>query len=497
MDDRLGNIEAYFRKIHALDTAYGLFEWDISTIAPRAGVPVRAGLFAILAEESFAMGISPEMESNLKYLEENIDSLDSRHKAMARVARREFDAKRKIPPKLAGEFAELSSKAKAVWEKAKEENDYLSFAPVLKEIVEYQKRFVDLRGWEGHPYNTLLDDYDEGMNVDKLDSFFAQVQETVVPLVKAVASSSRQIDERLLFMQVDLQTQKKLSAFLMDKLGFDSSRGLISESAHPFTINFSANDVRITTNYNVQKPFTSVFAVMHETGHALYEQNVDPSLAGTFLENGANMSLHESQSRFYENLIGRSLSFWVHARDSIVEILGPDFEMFSALDFYESVNIAKPSLIRIYADELTYPLHIMARYEIEKEMIGDSADFGSLPDLWAEKYMKYLGIKPETDTEGILQDIHWSGGSFGYFPSYALGSAYAAQLKAAMSKELDFDRLVMQGNIAEITAWLKKNIHSYGKLLTPDELVMNACGEALNAKHYTDYLSEKFSAIYQ
>jgi len=495
MEAKLQEFENYLKKMRALQMALTLFSWDMSTVAPRAGAPSRAPYIGLISAEQFEMLTSPVMEGYLDYVEGLGSDASEIWQAIARNLRREYDANKKIPPNLILEFSELMATAQPIWEKAKETNDYPLFAPTLEKIIGYQKRFIEARGYDGHPYNTLLDDYDQGMTVEKLDAFFSELKETVVPLLKSVVESKAQTDTSFL-APVDIATQQKLSAFLMDKVGFNSTYGILSESAHPFTTGFGKYDVRITTHYYEDKPLSSMYSVIHECGHAIYEQNISDELAGTPLENGANMSIHESQSGFYENIIGRSLPFWQNVAGEVGSILGGSYAGVSAERFYAASNTARPGMIRTEADELTYSLHIMVRYELEKEMISSDVDVSKLPGMWNDRYEEYLGIRPANDAEGILQDVHWSGGSFGYFPSYALGNAYASQIKAAMAKDLDFDALVSSGDIAGVENWLRAKIHGFGMLKTPEELIVGATGESLNAKYYTAYLKEKFEGIY-
>jgi carboxypeptidase Taq len=497
MDTTLHELDMHLKKMRAMEMALALFSWDMSTIAPRAGAPSRAPYIGAIAQERFELLTGEKTAGFLSWLSSHPSSLDERHRAIERLLRREYESNIKIPSELILEYSELIGVAQTVWEKAKEENSYPMFAPTLSKIVDFQRRFVDLRGWEAHPYNTLLDDFDEGMTTEKLDRFFGSVRSSVAPLLKRALSSTKKISSRLANAHVPIERQRRFSKFLMEQVGFDSQRGLLSESAHPFTMGFGRDDVRIATHYYEDRPLSSIYSVIHECGHAIYEQGADPSLAGTMLEGIANMSLHESQSRFFENIVGRSRPFLESVRDSAAAILGGAFEDATPEELYEAANAAFPSLIRVEADELTYSLHIVARYELEKAMIEGTADIASLPDMWNEKYKECLGLTPDCDANGILQDVHWSAGSFGYFPSYALGNAYASQIFAAMKKELNFAAAAQERGLGAIRAWLKEKIHRFGSLKPPGEIIFGATGEELNADRYTGFLSEKYGELYE
>jgi len=489
--------KTYLEKYMALNYAGSLFHWDAATGAPKGGVESRARIMGLLQAEAFVMAISDKMKDFLDALGPELDSLDEITRATYRKCKRDYDSMAKIPPEEFREYAETCALAENCWEDAKERSDYKSFAPWLKKIVEFNKKFIGYRGYTGHPYNTLLDDYEPGMTVEKLDAFFEQIKASVVPLIKKITQSGVTIDDAFLGVPVPKAKQERISALLMDALGYDTNRGMLRESEHPFTTGFGKNDVRMTTHYHESAFLSSLYSVMHEAGHAIYDQNSADAIANTVLDGGVSMGVHESQSRFYENIIGRSRGFWKRFRPELVGILGGEFKNISAEKFYLAANIAKPSLIRIEADELTYPLHIMVRYEIEKAVLSEKDfDADSLPEIWADKYEEYLGVRPRNDAEGILQDVHWSSGLFGYFPSYAVGSALASQFLFFMNKDINAERLVEAGDIGAINGWLKEKIHQHGSVKMPEDLIMEVCGEPLDSKYYTDYLEKKFGAIY-
>jgi carboxypeptidase Taq len=484
---------AYSDRMNALVKAVTLFQWDMSTGAPKGGSISRSKQIGILAGEQFAMAVSEDMK---RFLEADSDGADDVEKAALRISRKFYNSWKSIPQEEIADYSAVLAQTQDVWEKAKAESDYGIFAPSLEKIIECNRRFAVLRGSAGNPYDTLLDDYEEGMTTVVLDAFFEKLKKTIVPLVKEIGEKGRKIDAGFLKRPVPIDAQKKISKLLMERLGFDFNRGMLKESVHPFTLELGKNDVRITTNYHEDDFLSSFYSVLHETGHALYEQNIDDSMADTIVDKGASMGIHESQSRFYENMVGRSLEFWESIHGSLISLLGAEFSSVTAEDFYYASNRVKPSLIRIESDELTYSLHIMVRYEMEKEIILSGCPIEKLPSLWSDKMSKYLGVIPPNDAQGILQDVHWSQGSFGYFPSYALGNAYAAQFLHFMKKSIPVDGLIRSGDLSPITGWLKDKIHRHGSVLTPAEIVESATGEALDTSYFTDYLEKKFSGIY-
>ena len=330
------------------------------------------------------------------------------------------------------------------------------------------------------------------MDTEKLDKFFGELRKEIVPLLKKIMDKSRGEDFELLHKKIDIAEQKKFNRFLGEYLGFDFERGITAESEHPFTLNLDKNDVRLTTKYIEDQPFSAVFSTIHETGHGIYEQQIGDDLQGTTLASGGSMGLHESQSRFYENIIGRSLPFWkgIYKRETEF-VKGIDID-----ELYRAVNKVEPSFIRTEADELTYSLHIMIRYEIEKGIINGELSIDELPEIWNKKMEEYLGVVPSNDSEGVLQDVHWACGLIGYFPSYALGNVYAAQLYHKMKEDMDVDVLLEAGKLDRIKGWLRDRIHIYGKLRETNELIKEITGEELEPKYYIEYLKEKYSKIY-
>ncbi|MDR1689803.1 MAG: carboxypeptidase M32 [Clostridiales bacterium] len=491
------NFETYLERKLALDSALALIFWDQSTGAPKGGAAARAKTVGILSGESFAMSVSDEMKKHLDILSKYEELFDDKVAAMYRICKKDYESMEKIPKDEFAAYSELLSGAEVIWEEAKEKNNYLLFAPVLSQIIGYLKKFINYRGFTSHPYNTLLDDYEPGLNVTSADLFFAEIKEALAPLLKKITESGKKLNSDFTKTTVPVEIQQKIADFLMAEMGFDFNRGMLKTSEHPFTNGTGRTDVRITTHYYENSFLSSMYSVLHETGHAIYEQNTEESLEGTILDSGISMGIHESQSRFYENIIGRSSAFWENIHERLLAILPDEFKNITARDFYLAANVVKPSLIRIEADELTYTLHILIRYEMEKYIFSNDVDVYELPALWNKKYEEYMGIKPGSDAEGILQDVHWASGLFGYFPSYSLGNAYAAQRAYCMNRDFDVNSAIRNGDYAKIKQWLTDKIHKHASVLLPAEIIQKLSGQALNAKYFTEYCYNKFTEIYE
>ena len=489
----------YVKKMQAYSEAISLIYWDLRTGAPKKGIDQRSQVIGTLSSEVFAMQTSDELAKMLDELEKNVDSLDPITKRTFEVVKKEYGMSKNIPAEEYKAYVILTSKAESVWEEAKEKSDFTLFMPYLKEIVETTKRFITYWGIkENNPYNTLLDEYEPGMTTEILDQVFGELRNKIVPLAKKIANSSHQPDTSFLFKEFPKEKQKQFSLEILKQLGYDFDAGRLDETVHPFATGLNRGDVRITTKYDEHDFRSAVFGTIHECGHALYEQNISADLEGLPISSGTSMGIHESQSLFYENFVGRNEKFWEHNYSSLQVHAPEQFGHVSVNNFLAAINESKSSLIRIEADELTYPLHIMIRYEIEKGLFNGEMKVEDLPQIWNDKYEEYLGVRPTNDAEGILQDVHWSGGAFGYFPSYALGYMYASQLKVAMLKDIpNFDELCASGNLQPVKNWLTEKVHRHGSMKKPLEILQEATGEGLNASYLADYLEEKYGRIYQ
>ncbi|OLO27290.1 carboxypeptidase M32 [Alkalihalophilus pseudofirmus] len=487
----------YVKKMENFSEARSLMFWDLRTGAPRKGVEQRSEVIGMLSTEIFNMSTSGQMKEYIDALSESSDVTEITKKTIEEC-KKNYDRNKKIPEKEYKEYVILESKSEAVWEQAKEKSDFAMFQPYLEKIVDTKKRFLEYWGYEGHKYNTLLDDYEPGITVEILDDVFGNLRKELVPLVQAVKDSSHQPKTDFLFEQFPKEKQRQLSLEILKNLGYDFDSGRLDETVHPFAISLNPNDVRVTTKYDEKDFRTAIFGTIHECGHAVYEQNISKDLVGTPLCDGTSMGIHESQSLFFENMIGRHPSFWKANYPLLQKYSNGQFDNVTLEDFYKAINVAGPSLIRIEADEMTYALHVIVRYEIEKGLFSDEIEVKDLPHIWNEKMEEYLGVCPSNDAEGVLQDVHWSGGAFGYFPSYALGYIYSAQMKAAMDKDLpNYSDILARNNIEPIKEWLTKNVHQYGKMKKPVEILKDITGEGINSSYLVNYLRKKYGEIYQ
>ncbi len=492
MNQSFEKLQNQLEKAMALQTAMVLFEWDNETAAPKEAAERTAAVIGSLSSQYLDIMTGEKLKTALKECSGQMSEMTEVEQAIVRETEEEVEKLERIPADEYRSFAELTARATGIWADAREKKDFSLFAPVLKEIVDYQKRFASYQAKEGQKlYDVMLDNYEKDFGMKELDEFFRVVKEGIVPLLKESAKRSEQIDDSFLSAGYTEEQQEKAARFLAEYVGFDFDRGILAVSAHPFTTNLHNKDVRITTHY-LDRIDSSIYSVIHESGHAVYELGIRDDLTQTPAGQGASMGMHESQSRFFENIMGRNRNFWVPIYGNMQEIFGSPLKEVSLDDFLAAVNKTIPGLIRTEADELSYCLHVLVRYEIEKLMIEENAEIDSLPELWNDKYEEYLGIRPKNDGEGILQDIHWSQGSFGYFPSYALGNAFGAQLYHRMKQEMDFDGLLREGRADVIREYLREHIHQYGKLKTSRQLLKDATGEDFNPAYYVEYLTERY-----
>ena len=475
--------------------ALGLLELDATSTAPSESWEGRSITIGVLSEAMYNLISDEKNAAMLACLQEHAQELDAVTRRRAEVIAKEYNQLNRIPADEYIAYTVLLNDAQAVWEKAKNADDFSLFQPSLEKIVEFNRKFAGYYNPNVPAYDALLNEYEEGMTMEVLDAFFAQLRSAIVPLLEKIQAKPNPVPA-FTSCHYPAAQQRVFSDYLMQVMGIDRAYCGIAETEHPFTINFNSRDVRISTHYYEDNLLPSMFSVIHEGGHALYELDADPKYDYTALMGGVSMGIHESQSRFYENLIGRSRPL-IHAVFPRVKEIFP--EQMADVDedqFYRAVNRAETSLVRIEADEVSYCLHIMVRYEIEKQLIAGTLEVKDVPAEWNRLYKEYLGLDVPSDAMGCLQDIHWAGGSIGYFPSYALGNAYGAQMLHVMEQELgDIWTDVEQGDLSRITGWLKEHIHKYASFKKPGQLFEDACGK-FNAKYYTDYLTEKYSKIY-
>ncbi len=489
-------LQPYLERAMAYQTALLLLEWDNETLAPPKAGSYTAPMQGALSQAYQEIMTGDEVRRLLDECGKETD-LDEVEQAIVREANEEFEQLRCIPPQEYRDYQELIAESARVWARAKKEQDFDVFAPTLEQVISYQKKFASYRAKDGQKlYDVMLDYYEKGFNMEKLDEFFGLIRRELVPFLHKVLESKAEIKDDFLTGDYDEKAQRRLAEFLAEYVGFDFDKGVLAVSAHPFTTNLHNHDVRMTTHYS-DRVDSSLFSVIHESGHAVYEMGIDDRLTQTLVGQGASMGMHESQSRFFENIIGRNAGFWIPIYERVQDFFPRQLGNISRDQFVRAVNKVQPGLIRTEADELTYSLHVLVRYELEKMLIEEDLDVKELPKLWADKYEEYLGIRPENAAEGVLQDIHWAQGSFGYFPSYALGSAFAAQMFDYMKKHMDFQRLLENGEIHVIREYLRQHIHRFGKVKTSRKLLKEMTGEDFNPGYYVDYLKEKYGALYQ
>ena len=478
--------------MHAYSHAMGILYYDARTAAPSDTEDGRGETLSVLSAAQYELFINPETDEMLTCLEANKDQLTFAQNRQTELLRRDYRKMCCVPQDEYVAFEKLINKAETVWHNAKENNDFASFAPYIEQIVATQKKFAGYFDPTKDPYDVQLDDHEPGMTRSVLDAFFAALRSEIVPLLERVKDKQSAVRDDFLFREYPADQQRKLAERLMEIMGIDKRHCTLGETLHPFTTNFNNKDVRITTNYDEHSLASSLYSVVHEGGHALYELNSGDDLEFTCLAGGVSMGIHESQSRFYENILGRSRAFVSVIYPICREIFPEQLADVTEDELYAAVNKSVPSLIRTEADELTYCLHVMVRYEIEKGLFDGSIAVADLPRIWAEKMKEYLGVEVPDDTHGVLQDSHWSGGDFGYFPSYAVGSAYGAQIAAKVGETLDLDACIRGGRIPEITAKLSDGIYRFGRLYDPAVLLQNFCGAPFDPKFYTDYLKGKY-----
>jgi carboxypeptidase Taq len=490
------NLKTHLGEIHDLTMASSILEWDQETQMPPGGATARAAQLATLAKFSHERFVSNTTEKLLVNLEQVSFEYDSDEAALLRLTRREFERSSKLPSEFVAEQSRSKAISLGVWREARKTNDFKTFAPHLEQMYALAQRRADYLGFAEHPYDALLDDYEPGLTARVVETTFADLRDQTVPLVKAIAAKGPATDYGILTRECDEATQQTFGLEVAQAFGYDLTRGRLDRAAHPFETAFSRDDVRITTRYDRHYFPMALFGTLHETGHALYELGTAPELARTRLAQGTSLGVHESQSRMWENLVGRSRAFWTHWYPRFVAHF-PQFGDVSPEEIYKAVNRVQPSLIRVEADEITYNLHVMLRFELEKAMLEGSLNVSDLPEAWNAKMQSYLGITPPDDARGVMQDIHWSMGLIGYFPTYTLGNILSVQLlEAAQTKLGDLNTMFSQGEYAPLLGWLRENIHRHGKKYKPDELIKRATGSSITAKPYVAYLKNKFGEIY-
>lgn len=499
MENKLKQLKTILAEIYDLDRASSLLGWDQQTYMPPAGAVARGHQLGTLQRLSHIRFTSAEVGSLLDDLKAYGEQLppDSDAACLLRVTARDYSKRIKIPPEMVEEFANVTTIAQQVWQEARAEDNFEKFRPHLEKIVDLRRRYANLFAPYDHIYDPLLDDFEPGMKTADVKAIFTNLRPHQVALIQAI-SEKPQVNDKFLHQPYDEQKQWDFGVEVITQFGYDWRRARQDKSAHPFTSSFAIDDVRITTRILPDFFNSALFSTTHEAGHALYELGVDHNLERTPLASGASLAVHESQSRMWENLVGRSRPFWEHFYPRLQAIFPTQLGEVSLEAFYKGINKVEPSLIRVEADEATYNLHIMLRLELEIALMEGAIEVKYLPEAWNTKMKEYLGITPPNDADGVLQDVHWSGGMIGYFSTYALGNLISIQLWEKINQDIpDLEELIRRGEFAALLEWLRKNIHRHGAKFEPQDLVQRVTGSKITPDPYIRYLKSKFGEIYE
>jgi carboxypeptidase Taq len=488
-----------------LQSATAIIHWDMETMMPPKAIGLRSQQLALLSRIEHRMSTDPEIGRLLEEVmrPSEYDKLDAVQKRNVYLVKKHYDEQTKLPEELVAEIAKQQAITVDVWKKAKAAKNFSMFKPELEKLVELEKKAAEILmkvKETATPYDALIDIFEPKMTTKTITKVFNELREGLVSLLKKCENAPKQPDVSILKRKVPIDVQKKIAKALAQVVGYDiesrEAGGRIDETEHPFTTGYY-DDVRITTHYYEDNFASSIFSVLHEAGHALYEQNLKKEWMFQPVGTGCSSGFHESQSRFVENIIGRSREFWVYFLPKLKEIAGNILSDVDLETFVHAVNQVKPSKIRVEADEVTYGLHIIIRFNMERDLFADKIMVKELPEIWNQNYKKYLGVEIENDSEGVMQDTHWASGLYGYFPSYALGNIYSGQILSAMEKDLkNWREQVAKGNVKEVKEWLVKNVHAYGNLYDPEELIRKITGKELDVKPYLNYLNRKYSKLY-
>jgi len=499
MEEILQKLKARLGEIHDLERAAAVLEWDQQTFMPSGGAEARAEQSATLRETAHRRFVADEIGAALETLRGPADSwnYDSDEASLVRVVSRDYEKARKIPPELVAEIARVSAMAYEAWVKARQQSEFSIFQPHLERILGLNIRLAEALGYQDRIYDPLLDQFEPEAKTEQVAALFAELKAGLVPLVAAISERLDAVDDAVLHRWTNPDAQWAFGLQVIKDFGFDFDRGRQDKSVHPFTTSFSIGDVRLTTRVDPDYFPTALFGSLHECGHGLYEQGLAPELERTPLADGASLGIHESQSRLWENLVGRSRAFVSYYFPQLQQAFPEQMGDCDSETFYRAVNRVEPSLIRVEADEVTYNLHIMLRFELENEMLEGKVAVADLPEAWNAKMRDYLGIVPPNDALGVLQDIHWSGGTFGYFPTYTLGTVMSVQFFDQAKLEMPgLEEQIAAGEFGGLREWLTANIYRHGRKLTPAELVRRVTGGDLTVTDYLRYISNKFSEIY-
>ncbi len=495
MEQKLTELKSILAEVSDLNNAAAVLGWDQQTYMPRAGAEARGQQMGTLGKIAHQMFISERVGKLLDELKDAFPE-GSDEAALVKVTRRDYDKRTRVPPEFVAEQAQVTAAAHEGWVEARAKSDFSIFEPHLAKVLDLTHRYIGFFPKADHPYDTLLDDFEPGMKTAEVQTIFAELRKKQVELIKAIASK-KQVDDKFLHLKFPEAKQRAFGEKVITAFGFDWNKSRQDKSPHPFTTSFSVNDVRITTRFNEKFFNTAIFGTMHETGHSFYDAGVNPQYERTTLAGGASLGVHESQSRMWENLVGRSLPFWEHFYPELQKTFPTQLGNVGLRKFYKAINKVEPSLIRVEADEATYNMHIMLRLEIEIAMVESAVAIKDLPHLWNAKMKEYLGVLPPNDAQGVLQDIHWSFAGIGYFSTYSLGNLISVQLWEKINQDIpDLAAQIRKGKFDALLGWLRANVHAYGRKYEPQELVQKVTGSRVTPAPYLRYLKNKFSDVY-
>jgi carboxypeptidase Taq len=484
-------LRSHLARITHLNQAAAVLEWDMETYMPTGGAEARSKQVATLRSMAHELLVSDETASLL----DRAKPTSAIDEDLVRVVLKDAEKASRVPSSLIAALAEASGRAKGAWQEARSTNTFALFAPHLERIVDLSIQHAEALGYTEQPYDALLDQYEEGATTQKVSDVFEEVRSQLVPFVKEITGTGMSC-EGPLYREYPEAEQWAFGLRMAERIGYDLDHGRQDRSAHPFSTSFSTTDVRITTRLEERFFNPAFFGTLHEAGHAIYEQGIDPALEGTPLADGTSLGMHESQSRLWENLIGRSLPFWEYAYPQAQKAFPQALSDVSLDAFYRAINSVSPSTIRVEADEVTYNLHIMLRFELEQKMITGAVAVADLPQEWNDRMEAWLGVRPLNDSEGVLQDIHWSLGAIGYFPTYALGNLMSVQLfDAAKAAIPNLDEHFRAGDFSPLLGWLRTNVHQWGRRRTASEILVAATGSDLDATPWMTYLRRKYEAL--
>ncbi len=499
MADALSTLKDRLEEVTTLSQIGALVEWDMQTYMPAGGAEARARHSSVLSKLIHEKFTADETGKLLDAAEQEAkgapyDGIDA---SLLRVTRRDYDRERKLPTDLVAETTRAAALGYEAWVKARAANDFKSFIPFLQRIVDLKIRAAECYGYTDHIYDALLDIYEPGLKTADVTAMFSELRKDLVPLVHAIGERVGTVDDSVLHQEFDVAKQREFAELVVKKFGYDFNRGRQDPTVHPFATSFSRNDVRITTRFDPHWLNPALFGTLHEAGHGMYEQGIGEELEGNILTSGVSLGVHESQSRLWENIVGRSRPFWTFFFPVLQSYFPQHLGKVDLDTFYRAINRVEPSFIRVEADEATYNLHILIRFELEADLVSGKIKVPDLPEAWNAKYKDYLGIVPPTDTLGVLQDVHWSNGLIGYFPTYSIGTILSAQLyDQAVEQHPSIPAEMARGEFGTLLSWLRENIHKHGRKFLPRELIMRATGEPPQSRSYMRYLKTKLGEIY-